>query len=51
MAEAIQFAVEHKAVILGFLFAASEALALVPSIKSSSVFQLVFNLVKKAAGK
>ena len=42
---------ENKAVILGLLFALSEVLALVPGIKSNSVFQLVVNLVKSALGK
>lgn len=44
----LQVIVENKVVILGVLFALSEALALIPSVKSNSVFQLVFNIIKKA---
>lgn len=45
-----QFLIENKAPILGFLFAFSEVLALIPSVKANSVAQLVFNLIAKAAG-
>jgi TctA family transporter len=38
-------------VILGGLFGLSEILALIPGIKANSVFQLVFNLLGKLAGK
>jgi len=38
-------------IILAALFAISEALTLIPSIKSNSLFTLVFNLLKKAVGK
>jgi hypothetical protein len=41
----------NKVVILGFLFALSEVLALIPSIKSNSVFTLIYNALKKVAGK
>lgn len=41
----------NKFVIIGFLFALSEVLALVPSIKANSVFTLVYNALKKVAGK
>ena len=47
----VDFLLANKAVILGVLFALSEALALIPSVKANSVFQLVFGLVKKALGK
>jgi len=40
--------VEHKEVILVALLAVSELLAVIPSVKSNSVFQLVFNGLKKA---
>jgi len=43
----IQFVVENKTVILGVLFALSEALALFPAIKANSIFQLVFGWLKK----
>ncbi len=37
--------------IAGALFAVSEVLALIPSVQSNSVFQLVFNTLKKILGK
>ena len=43
--------IANKVVILGFLFALSEVLALIPSIKANSVFSLVYNALKKVAGK
>lgn len=42
--------IANKFVIVGFLFALSEVLALFPGIKSNSVFQLVFNMIKKIKG-
>lgn len=39
------------AVILGALFAVSEALALIPVVKSNSIFQFISNTIKKIAGK
>ena len=39
-----------KAVIVS-LFGLSEALAMIPQIQSNSVFQAIFGLLKKAAGK
>lgn len=41
----------HKVEILAFLLAASELLALIPAVKSNSIFQVVVGLVKKVAGK
>lgn len=41
----------HKVEILAFAFALSELLAVIPEVKSNSVFQLVFGLLKKAVGK
>ena len=38
-------------VIFGALLAISEALALIPALKSNSVLQLVINSLKKLAGK
>lgn len=38
-------------VILGALFAVSEALSLIPWLKANSIFQLLANLVKKLSGK
>lgn len=42
----MQFIVENKALILGALFAISEVLALIPSIKSSGVFDLIYRTLK-----
>lgn len=36
----------NLALILAVLFGISEALALIPALKSNSVFQLVFNILK-----
>ena len=43
----IQAIIEHKAVILGLLLAISECLALIPSVKSNSIFQMLVSLVTK----
>lgn len=37
--------------VFGVAFGVSEALALIPAVKSNSIFQLVFNLLKGLAGK
>lgn len=42
----MQFIIENKALILGALFAISEVLALIPSIKSSGVFDLIYRALK-----
>lgn len=47
----IDYLLANKAIVLGLLFALSEAMALIPSVKANSVFQLIFGLVKKALGK
>lgn len=47
----INFIIEHQIVILAFLLALSELLALIPGIKSNSIFQLIVNGIKKALGK
>lgn len=41
----------NKTVVFGFLFALSEVLALIPALKSNSVFEMVVGLIKKIAGK
>lgn len=46
----MQFIIANKAVILGALLGVSEVLALIPGIKSNSVFQLVFNFLVKLKG-
>lgn len=51
MAAVIAFIIANKAVILGFLFALSELLALIPSIKANSIFEGIVGLIKKALGK
>lgn len=43
--------IENKVVILALLFAISEVLAIVPSIKANSVFMLIYNALKKVSGK
>ena len=42
---------EKWTLIFAALFAVSEALALIPSLKANSVFQAVFGLLKKVIGK
>lgn len=42
---------EQWLIIAGALFAISEALSLIPSVKSNSVFQLIQNALKKILGK
>lgn len=46
----IQFLIDNKVVVLGFLFALSEVLALIPSVKANSIFQVIFDLLGKAKG-
>ena len=40
----------HKSEILGGLLAVSEALALIPGLKSNSILQLMINGIKKLMG-
>jgi hypothetical protein len=47
----LEVIVANKVIILGFLLALSEVLALIPSIKANSVFQIVVNGIKKVSGK
>lgn len=44
----MQWIIDHKEVVLAFLLALSEILALIPGIQSNSIFQLIFNSLKKA---
>jgi len=37
--------------IFAVLFGLSEVIALIPGVKSNSVFQLIFNTLKSLAGK
>lgn len=39
------------AIILGACLAVSEALALIPAVKSNSVFQLIYNTFRSLVGK
>lgn len=41
----------HKEVIFAALFAISEMLALIPQVKSNSVFQLIVNAIKGMKAK
>lgn len=41
----------NSGMIFGVLFGLSETLALIPSIKSNSVFQLIFNFLQSIAPK
>lgn len=47
----LEVIVSNKVIILGFLLALSEVLALIPSIKANSIFQIIVNGIKKVAGK
>ena len=38
-------------IILAALLAISEALSLIPQVKSNGVFQVIYNLLKSLAGK
>lgn len=42
----MSFILENKVVILMALLAVSEVLALIPSIKANSIFQLVIDFIK-----
>lgn len=42
---------DQLVIILGALLGLSEALALIPSVKANSVFQLVVNFIKSVVGK
>lgn len=37
--------------IFGVLFGMSEALSLIPIVKSNGIFQMIFNVLKSLAGK
>jgi hypothetical protein len=47
----LEVIVANKVVVLGFLLALSEVLALIPSIKANSIFQIIVNGIKKVSGK
>lgn len=41
----------YVTVIFGCLFAISEALTVIPSVKSNGVFQMIYNVLKTITGK
>lgn len=47
----MEFLLANKLVILAFALALSELLALIPSVKSNSIFQLISNGIKKLKGE
>jgi hypothetical protein len=49
--EVYAFLIANQVVLVGFLFALSEVLALIPGVKSNSVFQLLVVAIKKFAPK
>lgn len=51
MSDIIAFLVANKVVILGALLAVSEALALIPSFKSSGILDFCVRTLKKLLGK
>lgn len=46
----MQFLIDNKVAILGALFAVSEVLALIPSVKANSIFQLIMNVITSLKG-
>lgn len=49
--EIYNFLIVNQVVLVGLLFALSEVLALIPSVKSNSIFQLLVNAIKKLKKK
>jgi len=47
----MELVLANKVVILAFLVSLSEVLALIPSVKANSIFQLAVNIIKKILGK
>ena len=43
--------VEHTIIVVMALLAISEALSLIPQVKSNGVFQVIYNLLKSLAGR
>lgn len=46
----MSFIIENKAVVLGALLALSEVLALIPSLKANSIFELIVGILIKLKG-
>ena len=51
MSSFIAFIIANKAILLGFLFALSEVIGLIPSVQASGVFQAIYNFLKGQLGK
>ena len=51
MQSVIDFFTSNSVVILSVLLALSEGLALIPSVKSNSIFQAIYGFLKKAVEK
>lgn len=47
----MEIILQNQVVILALLLSLSEVLALIPSVKANSVFQLAVMLLKKISGK
>lgn len=45
--QTIQFITEHGTVIVAALLAVSEVLALIPAVKSNSVFEVIVGVLQK----
>lgn len=47
----VNFIIDNWAAIATVLFGISEGLAAIPAVKANSMFQMLFGLIKKLAGK
>lgn len=47
----VDFITQHAMQLGWGLFGVSELLALIPGVKSNSLFQLIFSLIKKGVGQ
>jgi hypothetical protein len=45
------FFAANKVVLLAFALALSEVMALIPGVKSNSIYELFVNVIKKISGK
>ena len=43
--------VKHTIIVVMALLAISEALSLIPQVKSNGIFQVIYNLLKSLAGR
>lgn len=51
MAQVMEFFSNNGAVIFGILLAISEALSLIPAVKSNGIFQMIYNFLKEKVAK